>query len=194
MKHLSTFQEQERRRKLVRQATHGAMESGTMSDMSFSKQQEQIKTGWSLLSTLHCVLLGEKVASLGGTNHKKLLVELLAVKWQDRCLQVSLLVLEVLLLQHLQLPKSQVRIASQELLIAELKNLGEAGRKALVEAWSCYIPKYGDPPFQSSTGTSGHVANGANNGAAMSPSPSVASNNSAGHLLMDEEEEDRWAA
>ena len=98
MKHALTFQEQERRRKLVRQATHGAMESGTMSDMSFSKQQEQIKTGWSLLSTLHCVLLGEKVASLGGTNHKKLLVELLAVKWQDRCLQVSLLVLEVLLL------------------------------------------------------------------------------------------------
>ena len=100
LKHRSTFQEQERRRKLVRQATHGAMESGTMSDMSFSKQQEQIKTGWSLLSTLHCVLLGEKVASLGGTNHKKLLVELLAVKWQDRCLQVSLLVLEVLLLYN----------------------------------------------------------------------------------------------
>ena len=80
--------EQERRRKLVRQATHGAMESGNSTDMSFNKQQEQIKTGWSLLSTLHCVLLGEKVASLGCNKHKKLLVELLAVKWQDRCLQV----------------------------------------------------------------------------------------------------------
>ena len=80
--------EQERRRKLVRQATHGAMESSNSTDMSFNKQQEQIKTGWSLLSTLHCVLLGEKVSSLGCTNHKKILVELLAVKWQDRCLQV----------------------------------------------------------------------------------------------------------
>ena len=81
--------EQERRRKLVRQATHGTMESGNMSDMSFTKQQEQIKTGWSLLSTLHCVLLGEKLATMGCLKHKKLLVELLAVKWQDRCLQVS---------------------------------------------------------------------------------------------------------
>ena len=81
--------EQERKRKLVRQATHGAMESSTATDTSFSRQQEQIKTGWSLLSTLHCVLLNEKVKSLGSSKHKKLLVELLAVKWQDRCLQVS---------------------------------------------------------------------------------------------------------
>ena len=85
--------EQERRRKLVRQATHGAMESSN-TDMSFNKQQEQIKTGWSLLSTLHCVLLGEKVRSLGSNKHKKLLVELLAVKWQDRCLQVNCLLLK----------------------------------------------------------------------------------------------------
>ena len=57
--------EQERKRKLVRQATHGAMESlgsgpGSV-DSGFGKQQEQIKAGWSLLSTLHCVLLSEKV-------------------------------------------------------------------------------------------------------------------------------------
>ena len=81
--------EQERRRRLVRQATHGAMETSNSTDTSFTKQQEQIKTGWSLLSTLHCVLLGEKLTSLGCTKHKKLLVELLAVKWQDRCLQVN---------------------------------------------------------------------------------------------------------
>ena len=72
----------------MRQATHGAMEAGNSTDTSFNKQQEQIKTGWSLLSTLHCVLLGEKMTSLGCGKYKKLLVELLAVKWQDRCLQV----------------------------------------------------------------------------------------------------------
>ena len=56
--------EQERRRKLVRQATHGAMEAAAgSSDTGFGKQQEQIKAGWSLLSTLHCVLLSEKVSA-----------------------------------------------------------------------------------------------------------------------------------
>jgi len=156
--------EQERRRKLVRQATHGAMESSNSTDMSFNKQQEQIKTGWSLLSTLHCVLLGEKVSSLGCTNHKKILVELLAVKWQDRCLQV--------------------RLAAQELLVAELKNLGEAGRKALVEAWSGYIPKYGDEPFQTNSGS--HLTNGGQNGGQIN-----SSSGGGGLQLMDEEEEER---
>jgi len=127
--HASFVPEQERRRKLVRQATHGAMETASGgTDSGFSRQQEQIKAGWSLLSTLHCVLLPEKVKLLGSTSYKKLMVELLAVKWQDRCLQV--------------------RLAAQELLVAELKNLGPTGRTALVEAWSGFIPKYGDPPFQ----------------------------------------------
>ena len=74
------------------QATHGAMEtqgSGPAVDSGFGKQQEQIKAGWSLLSTLHCVLLSEKVKALGSPSYKKLQVELLAVKWQDRCLQVE---------------------------------------------------------------------------------------------------------
>ena len=149
---------------MVRQATHGAMESSNSTDMSFNKQQEQIKTGWSLLSTLHCVLLGEKVSSLGCTNHKKILVELLAVKWQDRCLQV--------------------RLAAQELLVAELKNLGEAGRKALVEAWSGYIPKYGDEPFQTNSGS--HLTNGGQNGGQIN-----SSSGGGGLQLMDEEEEER---
>ena len=74
------------------QATHGAMEtqgSGPAVDSGFGKQQEQIKAGWSLLSTLHCVLLSDKVKALGSPSYKKLQVELLAVKWQDRCLQVN---------------------------------------------------------------------------------------------------------
>ena len=41
--------EQERKRKLVRQATHGAMEVAMNSDSSFGHVQEQIKQGWSLL-------------------------------------------------------------------------------------------------------------------------------------------------
>merc|ERR1719244_1730743 len=139
--------EQERRRKLVRQVTHGQMTETDGSSGTFSRQQEQIKAGWSLLSTLHCVLLPDKVKSLGSSTYKKLLVELLAVKWQDRCLQV--------------------RLAAQELLVAELKNLGPSGRSALVEAWSGYIPKYGDPPFQPvqhNGSINGGVANGPTTG------------------------------
>merc|ERR1712223_2296879 len=52
--------EQERRRKLVRQATHGMMKIQDDPDGSrsgFSHEQEKIRQGWSLLSTLHCLLL-----------------------------------------------------------------------------------------------------------------------------------------
>ena len=46
--------------------------------------------GWSLLSTLHCCLLSEKVLGLpGAAIYKRARIELLATKWQDRCLQVS---------------------------------------------------------------------------------------------------------
>merc|ERR1712088_295862 len=48
----SFIPEQERKRKLVRQATHGAMELPDAHDSAFSHLQEQIKQGWSLLSTL----------------------------------------------------------------------------------------------------------------------------------------------
>lgn len=165
--------EQERKRKLVRQATHGAMENSVVTDTSFSRQQEQIKTGWSLLSTLHCVLLSEKVKSQGSSKHKKLLVEQLAVKWQDRCLQV--------------------RLAAQELLVAELKNLGPDGRKCLVEAWSGYIPKYGDPPFQAQNVTGNGIGSGSPipNGNGLHAINSNGTNGTPPSRLVDEEEEDR---
>ena len=67
--------------------------------------------------------------------------------------------------------------------MAELKNLGEAGRKALVEAWSGFLPKYGDPPFQSSNGSS--LTNGGNGSGQMSSSVSF------NQHLVDEEEEER---
>lgn len=62
---------------------------GTCSvDKNFSHTQEQIKQGWSLLSTLHCLMLSGKVKELGSRMFKKPHVELLAQRWQDRSLQV----------------------------------------------------------------------------------------------------------
>ena len=69
--------------------------------------------------------------------------------------------------------------------MAELKNLGETGRKALVDAWAGFIPKYCDPPFQSSNG--GSLSNGGNGTGQMSHSSSV----SLSQHLVDEEEEER---
>jgi outer membrane murein-binding lipoprotein Lpp len=135
--------EQERKRKLVRQATHGAMDLPAGTDSSFANVQEQIRQGWSLLSTLHCLLLSGKVRQFGSRLFKKPQVELLAQRWQDRCLQV--------------------RLAAQELLVAELKNLGPKGRKHLVETWGQYLPKYGDPPFKLGN-DNGTVANHNGNG------------------------------
>lgn len=48
--------------------------------------QAQIKQGWSLLAALHCVLLPELV---GPDNYQCPQLEMLARRWQDRCLEVS---------------------------------------------------------------------------------------------------------
>jgi hypothetical protein len=48
-------------------------------------QQAQIKQGWSLLAALHCVLLPEIV---GSDSIKSPQLEMLARRWQDRCLEV----------------------------------------------------------------------------------------------------------
>ena len=64
-----------------------------------------------------------------GLNATNLLTSNKIFRWQDRCLQI--------------------RLAAQELLVAELKNLGPKGRKHLVDVWGAYLPKFGDPPFQS---------------------------------------------
>ena len=153
---------------------------------NFGHQQEKIRQGWSLLSTLHCLLLSGKLVEKGSKTFKKPNVEQLAIRynnyystnvwikekickltdlysptfffifrWQDRCLQI--------------------RLAAQELLVAELKNLEPKGkfsifllkysfpklhmcilfsikgRKHLVELWGAYLPKYGDPPFQNNS-------------------------------------------
>ena len=74
----SFIPEQERRRKLVRQATHGMME--IQDGSGFSNQQEQIRQGWTLLSTLHCLLLSGKLRSHGSKMFKKPNVEQLAIR------------------------------------------------------------------------------------------------------------------
>lgn len=56
----------------------------------------QTKQGWSLMATLHCVLLPDKVQELQLLhNHsvfeifRKAQIEMLARRWQDRCLEVK---------------------------------------------------------------------------------------------------------
>ena len=49
--------------------------------------QAQTKQGWSLLATLHCVLLPDLI---GRPHYQAPLLELLARRWQDRCLEVGL--------------------------------------------------------------------------------------------------------
>ena len=59
-------------------------------------QQSQTKQGWSLLATLHCVLLPDL---LGKDRYLSPQLEMLARRWQDRCLEV--LILPLLLIRHL---------------------------------------------------------------------------------------------
>ena len=75
----SFIPEQERKRKLVRQATHGAMQ--IQDGSGFSHHQEQINKGWQLLSTLHCSLLPGKLRHLGSKSYKKPNVEQLAIRY-----------------------------------------------------------------------------------------------------------------
>lgn len=51
-------------------------------------QQAQIKQGWSLLATLHCVLLPDKVVVKGSKVFKRPQIEMMARRWQHHCLEV----------------------------------------------------------------------------------------------------------
>ncbi|GFG30733.1 hypothetical protein Cfor_11981 [Coptotermes formosanus] len=118
--------EQERTRKLHRQSTRTALSWATKVEEEnedlFTAQQAQIKQGWSLLATLHCVLLPDKVVQAGSKNFKRPQVEMMARRWQHQCLEV--------------------REAAQALLLAELGRLGPKGRKALVDSWAQFLPSY----------------------------------------------------
>lgn len=133
--------EQEKRRKLHRRLSRAdsrafvmtaaeAPQGGTMVDSSgalaviqevLTQQQAHVKQGWSLLAALHCVLLPDLVRT---QEFKRPQVEMLARRWQDRCLEV--------------------REAAQALLLAELRRIGPKGRKAVVDEWGVYLPNYGE--------------------------------------------------
>jgi len=73
--------EQERRRKMHRPGMRlmsTASEDANTEEDAFTAQQAQIKQGWSLLSTLHCILLPDKLSAQGSKIFKRPLVELLA--------------------------------------------------------------------------------------------------------------------
>uniref|UniRef100_A0A8I5MZL1 WD repeat-containing protein 7 n=1 Tax=Papio anubis TaxID=9555 RepID=A0A8I5MZL1_PAPAN len=83
--------------------------------------QGQIKQGWSQLAAMHCVMLPDL---LGLDKFRPPLLEMLARRWQDRCLEV--------------------REAAQALLLAELRRIEQAGRKEAIDAWAPYLPQYID--------------------------------------------------
>ncbi|XP_071092027.1 WD repeat-containing protein 7-like isoform X2 [Haliotis cracherodii] len=97
-------------------------DAGSEDEDSVSILQAQIKQGWSLLAALHCVLLPELV---GPAHYQSPQLEMLARRWQDRCLEI--------------------REAAQALLLAELRRIGPEGRKAIIDEWSPYLPTYVDP-------------------------------------------------
>ncbi|XP_048021920.1 WD repeat-containing protein 7 isoform X3 [Megalobrama amblycephala] len=95
--------------------------------------QGQIKQGWSQLAAMHCVMLPDL---LGLDKFRPPLLEMLARRWQDRCLEV--------------------REAAQALLLAELRRIGQSGRKDTIDMWAPYLPQYVDAV--SSPGTAPETA------------------------------------
>ena len=92
------------------------------SEEQYTRQQAQIKQGWSLLSTHHCFLLPDKVDAMEPKNFKRPQVEVMARRWQHHCMEI--------------------REAAQQLLLGELGRMGKKGRKQLVENWAQYLPLY----------------------------------------------------
>ncbi|XP_072920233.1 WD repeat-containing protein 7 isoform X3 [Hemitrygon akajei] len=80
-----------------------------------------VNEGWSQLAAMHCVMLPDH---LGQNNFRPPLLEMLARRWQDRCLEV--------------------REAAQALLLAELRRIGKDGRKETIDVWAPYLPQYVD--------------------------------------------------
>ncbi|XP_065517090.1 WD repeat-containing protein 7-like isoform X2 [Lathamus discolor] len=80
-----------------------------------------VNEGWSQLAAMHCVMLPDL---LGLERFRPPLLEMLARRWQDRCLEV--------------------REAAQALLLAELRRMEQAGRKETIDAWAPYLPQHMD--------------------------------------------------
>jgi len=85
-----------------------------------SINESEKKAGWSHVTALHCIVLPERVPS----GYCAPLLPHLAVKWQDRCMEV--------------------REASQALFLRELRRIGFSGRQQLVNEWYPYIVRRRD--------------------------------------------------
>uniref|UniRef100_UPI00398E8EF6 WD repeat-containing protein 7 isoform X5 n=1 Tax=Pristiophorus japonicus TaxID=55135 RepID=UPI00398E8EF6 len=107
--------------------------------VSTTAVQGQIKQGWSQLAAMHCVMLPDH---LGQDNFRPPLLEMLARRWQDRCLEV--------------------REAAQALLLAELRRIGKEGRKETIDMWAPYLPQYVDNVMSPGVTTETIQAVGAN--------------------------------
>ncbi|KAK2177630.1 hypothetical protein NP493_589g03000 [Ridgeia piscesae] len=102
--------------------SQGQLAEGDAGGTADTVRQAQTKQGWSLLAALHCVLLPDLI---GGGHYRPPQLEILARRWQDRCLEI--------------------REAAQALLLAELQRIGPEGRKQVVDSWAPYLPTYVDP-------------------------------------------------
>ncbi|XP_054161861.1 WD repeat-containing protein 7-like isoform X2 [Oppia nitens] len=152
MSSASFIPESERKRKLHRKAsrTDSKVEQTDVSEAEhLANQQQQIKQGWSLLAALHCVLLPDLIKS---NQFQRPLVEILARRWQDRCLEV--------------------REAAQALLLAELRRVGSKGRKQIVDEWATYLPNYSDQIHTTHPTEHHSKAQSQSHSISSSPSPS----------------------
>ncbi|KAF2975449.1 hypothetical protein EK904_005038 [Melospiza melodia maxima] len=122
--------------------------------------QGQIKQGWSQLAAMHCVMLPDL---LGLEKFRPPLLEMLARRWQDRCLEV--------------------REAAQALLLAELRRIEQAGRKETIDTWAPYLPQYMDSVI--SPGVTTEALQGA--GAPPEPSGAEAKVQEEEHDLVDDD-------
>lgn len=131
----ATFVGEHMKKAPARPPRPGAPESPkkTPPQVSTPAMQSQIKQGWSQLAAMHCVMLPDL---LGLDKFRPPLLEMLARRWQDRCLEV--------------------REAAQALLLAELRRIGQSGRKDTIDMWAPYLPQYVDSV--SSPGTAPETA------------------------------------
>lgn len=63
-------------------------------DHEFGRQQSVIKEGWSRLTALHTVLLADKMKNISSAIYHPPMVEILSRRWQDRCQEVSIEVVD----------------------------------------------------------------------------------------------------
>ncbi|UXI18302.1 Charged multivesicular body protein 5 [Sarcoptes scabiei] len=110
-------------RKLSRQnsSNSSSKEVEKEPEIDWKLTQQQAHDAWQLVGALHCLLLPKLVKS---SCLKRPLVDVLARRWQDRCIEI--------------------RQAAQDLLLSELKSIGSKGRRLVVEQWSHYLPFYND--------------------------------------------------